>query len=308
MIVFRPLTIRAAELTSSTVSYPDTGETAWVTATSYVVGDTRSYTIDGLLMKFECIQNHTSSATNAPKAYPNENAFWLDLGAVNRYRMFHLERNNQTEGASPLVVEITPNMRFGGLAISRVEADELRVEVYDGATQIYDTSHTLVSRVVSGWFDWLYQPFRFINNFIVLDLPILTTAKLKLTFTKATGNVKVGPMVLGIPYTIGKTQYKARARGQNFTTVERAFDGTAKITRRRSIPKTSQVVAVEKSDLDKGRNLINELNGVVTVWSGLSNPLDGYFNSIFVIGFYRDTEYSIDHPEVVFLNMEIEGI
>lgn len=308
MNVFRPLTIRAAELTSSTVSYPDTGETAWATSTSYSVGDTVSYTIDGLIMKFECIQAHTSSSANAPVAYPNENAYWTDLGAVNRYRMFHLERNNQTEGTSPLVVEITPNARYGGVAISRAEADDVRIEVYDGATSIYDQTHDLIDRTVLSWSDYFYQPFRQIENFIVLDLPVLTTAKLKLTFSRATGNVKVGPTVLGMPFNIGDTQYKARARGQNFTSVERAFDGTAKITQRRSIPKTSQVVVVQKDDLDNVRNLINELNGVVTVWSGLSNPLDGYFNSIFIIGFYRDTEFNIDHPTIVYLNLELEGM
>lgn len=308
MNTFRPLTIRAAELTSSTVSYPDTGETAWATATGYVVGDTVSYTVDGLIMKFECKVNHTSSASNVPVAYPNENAQWLDLGAVNRYRMFHLERNNQTEGASPLVVEIEHGARFGGVAVSRVEADELRIEVYDGATSIYDETYDMVDRTVYGWTDYFYQPFRYISNFLAMDLPVLTTAKLKLTFTRATGNVKVGPTVTGMPFNLGDTQYKARARGQNFTTVDRAFDGTAKITQRRSIPKTSQTVVLRKDDLNKVRDLINELNGVVTVWAGLSNPLDGYFNSIFVIGFYRDTEFSIDHPDLVYLNLELEGM
>jgi hypothetical protein len=259
-------------------------------------------------MKFECIQNHTSSASNAPAAYPDENAYWTDLGAVNRYRMFHLERNNQTEGASPLVVEVTPGARFGGVAISRAEADDVQIEVYDGATSIYDETYDLIDRTVLGWADYFYQPFRQIQNFIVMDLPVLTTAKLKLTFTKATGNVKVGPTVIGMPYKLGGTQYKARARGQNFTSVERAFDGTAKITHRRSIPKTSQTVVIDKINLDKARELINELNGVVTVWAGLSNPLDGYFNSIFIIGFYRDTEFSLDHPEICYLNIELEGI
>jgi hypothetical protein len=40
----------------------------------------------------------------------------------------------------------------------------------------------------------------------------------------------------------------------------------------------------------------------------LANPLDGYFNTLFLIGVYKDEEWSIDHPNDGFLNLEIEGI
>lgn len=308
MITWKPLTIRAAQLDSSTVPYPDTGETAWVTSTAYVAGDTVSYEIDGLIRKFECKTNHTSGAGNAPKAYPNENAQWLDLGAVNRYAMFHLEWDAQTVATSPLVVECTPGERFGGVAFGNVEADSVRVEVYDDAVQLYDQTYELKSRDVYSWSDWLFQPFRQIKNYIVLDLPSLTTATLKLTFARATGDVKVGVVCMGMPFELGGTQYRARARKLNFTQFVRDDFGTVRIVPRRSIPKINVNVVFDKKKLDQVRGLVSELNGVVTVWSGLANPLDGYFGTLFLIGVYKDEEWSLDHPNNGFLNLEIEGI
>lgn len=308
MITWKPITIRAAELDSSTIPYPDTGETAWASGVGYVAGNTVSYTIDGLIRKFECKTNHTSSASNAPKAYPDENAQWLDLGAVNRYAMFHLEWNAQTSGASPLVVEFTPGERIGGLGIGNVVADSVQIEVLDGATVLYDQEYQLKSRDVFGWQDWLFQPFRQLENYLVLDLPSLTTAQIRLTFTKASGNVLVGAICVGMPSELGDTQYRARSRKLNFTTFTRDNFGGVKITPRRSVPKVTATVVFEKERLNQVRGLVNELNGVVTVWSGLANPLDGYFNTLFLIGVYKDEEWSIDHPNHGYLNLEIEGI
>lgn len=309
MITWEPVVVRAAQLTSSTVPYPDTGETAWVTATAYVAGDTRSHEVDGLLHKFEVKQNHTSSASNAPKAFPNENAYWTDLGAVNRYKMFLLERNQQTESASPLVVEITPGERVGAIAASRIVADSLQVQVYDGATLLYDETHDLIDRTVYGWQDWLFQPFRQRANFIAVNLPVLTTATVKLTFTKASGNVKVGPTCIGMPFNVGDMEFKPQIRERNFTVVERDAFGNATFDIKLSVPQTSGRLTLKKARINQVMGLIDSLNGRVTCWSGLDdNVTDDYFNALFLIGFYRRKEYILEGKQHFAIDIDIEGI
>lgn len=309
MNVITPLTIRTSELTSSTVAYPDAGETAWSSAAvAYAVGQTVSYLTEGLIHKFECKTAHTSSASNFPAPYPNETSNWLDLGAVNRFNMFHLERNTQTIAASPLVVEISPDAHVGAVGLGKVEADSAKIEVYDGSTLIYTSTQDLIDRTVASWYDYFYLPFRQIENTIFYDLPILKTAKIKVTLTKATGSVKVGFCVLGVPFNIGETQYKATARLLNFSEISRDAFGEAKITKRRSIPKTSQVVVIEKENLNKAIDIFKQLNAEVALWYGISNPLDGYFNSVFIIGVYKDIEFSMELPKHVFASLELEQI
>jgi hypothetical protein len=57
MNVVSPLTIRAVQLTSSTIPYPDTGETAWSSASvAYALNDTVAHELDGLIHKFKSQQ------------------------------------------------------------------------------------------------------------------------------------------------------------------------------------------------------------------------------------------------------------
>ena len=309
MNVVKPITIRAAQLTSSTVPYPDTGETAWSSAAvAYAVGATVSYTVDGLIRKFECKTAHTSNATNFPVPYPNETANWLDLGAVNRYNMFHLERNTQTVANSPYVFEITPGDRFGALGFGGVEADSIRVEVYNGATQIYDTTRDMIDRSVASWYDFFYQPLRQVRSAAFFDLPVSTTYKAKVTMTKASGQVKCGLFVAGMPLEIGDTEYRAGARILNFSEISRDVFGEAKITKRRSIPKTVQNVIIKKERLNAVIEIFNDLNAEVALWSGLSNPLDAFFDGLFIIGFYKDIDFSIDNAAEASAGIELEQI
>lgn len=309
MNVTKPITIRAAQLNSSTVPYPDTGETAWSSASvAYAVGATVSYTVGGLIQKFECKTAHTSSATNFPVPFPNETANWLDLGAANRYNMFHLERNTQTVADSPYIFEVTPGARYGAIGFGNVEADTIRVEIYDGASQIYDSTRDMIDRSVASWYDFFYQPLRQIRIAAFFDLPVSTSYKAKITMTKAVGKVKCGLFVAGMPLEIGDTLYKAGARLLNFSEISRDVFGEAKITKRRSIPKTVQNVLIQKERLNSVIEIFNDLNAEVALWSGLSNPLDAYFDGLFIIGYYRDIDFSIDSALEASAGIELEQI
>lgn len=311
MNTLRPITIRAAQVTTSTIPYPDTGETAWSgSSVGYVLGDTVSYTVDGLIQKFECIVAHTSSATNYPVPYPNETVNWLDLGAANRYNMFHLERNTQSiETSSPLTVEINTGERVGMVAIGNIEANEVTLYVYDSsAALVYSETKDLINRTITGWFDYFYQPFLQVENTLFTNIPINITHTHKLTFTKVTGSVKVGSVVMGMPFKVGISRVGAQARRMNFSTIDRDFDGESKITIRRSIPKTSQEVVIDKSNLNSVAKLVDDLNGVVTVWTALTDPTDGFFNTFFIIGYYRDVTYNAQHPRHCISTFELEAI
>src|SRR5574340_707099 len=161
MITARPISIRDSQITSSSVAYPDTGETLWANAAVYAVGDTVSYYIssDTLYHKFECKTAHTAATgTNEPQAYPDDetNTWWTDLGAVNKFAPFQLERNTQNNATSPYTVEINPGERFTAIAISNTIADSVTLEVYDStATLISTETKQLLVRDVYSWYDWL---------------------------------------------------------------------------------------------------------------------------------------------------------
>ncbi|MDC8446462.1 MAG: hypothetical protein LV471_11120 [Nitrosomonas sp.] len=311
MIAGRPVIIRDAQITASSVAYPDTGETAWASGQSYVVGDARSYLIGDLYHKFECIQAHTSSAANAPEAFPDDetNGYWIDLGAVNKMAPFQLDRNTQNNAASPYSVSVDPGERFTVIAIGNIIADEVTLEIYDDTPALVRTeTKRLLVRDVFSWYDWLYQSHRQIKKTIFTNLPAVSTHTFKLIFTRDAGNVRVGHIIPGVSFDIGQAQYKAKVKRENFSTFVRTFDGEAKIKKRRNVTGNVLQLIQNKGRVDTIKNLMDDLNGQVTFWAGLVETTDGYFESLFTIGLYKEYSYSIDYPLQAVADIEIQEL
>ena len=311
MITLDPIDIRAGMVTSSTVAYPDTGETAWTgSSNAYALGDTVSYLVGTDYYRFECILAHTSSATNFPVPKPNETTHWLDLGFANKWAMFQLERNTQTiETSSPLIVAVDPGDRVGVIGIGNIVSDSVQLDIYDAmGVLVTSTTKSLMARSVSSWYSYLYQPFRQIKDTLFSDLPINEDYTFKLTFTKASGSVKVGAVACGMPFDIGLASQSGKIRRLNFSTFDRDFDGETTITLRRNAPKVSLNLLIDKHDLNGVIKIIDDLNGVVTIWAGMVETTDGYFESVFLLGLYKDIEYSLDYPDHAIASIEIEAL
>lgn len=311
MITIIPITIRGAMVTSSTVPYPDTGETAWVTSTAYAVGDTVSYLIGDLYHKFECIQAHTSDSAKLPEAFPDDetNAYWIDLGAVNKYKMFQLERSGQTvETTSPLTVEVDPGEMVGSVALDGLVGDDVTLEVYNTTPTLVKTeTKSLLDRVVTDWYDWTYKPYRQVSKTVFNDLPLDPTYTFKIIITRATGDVKCGAVVAGVPFEIGKTLVGTDGGFLNFSSFDRTFDGETKIRLRQRVPENKHKLFIKKEKFNATLQMFADLNGVVTVWMGLSDTVDDYFESTFIVGLYKDFDYSIEEHGIS-ASALIEGI
>ena len=311
MITLNPIVVRGAMVTSSTIPALEADETAWTTAV-YALGDTVSYAIGTLTHKFECKLAHTGASDKLPEAFPDDetNQYWIDLGAINRYAMFQLERNTQSiETTSPLIVEVDPSGRVGAMGIGNIVADDVTLDTYDsGAVLVATETKLLLSRSVAGWYDYFYQPFRQVKDTLFSGLPVNSTYTFKLTFTKLSGDIKVGSVTPGVAFDIGIAQHQAKVRRLNFSGFTRTFDGETKITRRRSVPKTQLKLLIDKAKVNGVQSLMDDLNGVVAPWAGIVETTDGYFESVFVVGLYKDFEIALDHPDHAIANIEIEGM
>jgi hypothetical protein len=56
-------------------------------------------------------------------------AFWLDVGATMRYKMFDLDRNSQTVSTSPMTTVVTPGERVNSLGLVGMVGNILSVKV-----------------------------------------------------------------------------------------------------------------------------------------------------------------------------------
>lgn len=311
MITLNPIVIRGAAVTSSTIPALEADEVAWTTSV-YAVGDTVSYAIGTLTYKFECKLAHTGAAGKEPEAFPDDeaNLYWIDLGAINRYAMFQLERNTQSiETASPLIVEVNPGDRVGAVGLGNLVADDVTLDIYDsGAALVSTETKQLLTRYVYDGYDYFFTPFRQVKDTIFDGLAMNTTHTFKLTFTKASGSIKVGSVTPGTPFNIGSAQYQAKVRRLNFSSFTRTFDGETKITLRRSVPKVTLRLIIDKARVNAVQALIDDLNGVVAPWAGIVETTDGYFESVFIVGLYKDFQISLDYPNHAVADIEIEAM
>lgn len=315
MITARLIDIFDGQITSSTVPFPDTGETI-LTATSYAVGDTASYLMpDGVYHKVECksaVTVNFSTAATLPEPWPDDddNSYWIDLGYVNKLAPFQRDRNTQNDAASPYVVDINPGGRVTVIGINNVLADSVTVENYNASATLLKTQTVqLLTRKVSSWKDWLFQQATQRKKYIFIGLPIASTNTFKLTFTRAAGNVKVGNIVCGISHEIGIAQLKGKVRNENYTVFNADEFGETKIVKRRNIPELDFTLAQKKGRVNSINSLItNDLNGEITLWAGTTDTSDDYFENLMLIGMCMEYNYTMDSKDYAMADIEIRGM
>lgn len=307
--VITPIDINNTVMTSSSIVEPDAGEAAWLVGTTYALGDT-VYKSDTHIMYESLINSNIGNdpANEVQNDVDNPPTKWLEVGRTNRWQMFNLYRNNQSVATSPLVVVLTPGTRINALGAFGLEAETIEISISVGVDVVYTYEADLNTREVLDYYDYCYEPFSNKPSMVVFDLPPITDAVITITLSSDTGTVKCGSLAVGNYTNIGDVQYGAQSDVLNFSRIDRAFDGTALLKQRRSIPKTIQRVFTDKSRTNKVRNLRTELNAVPAVWAGIDQTDDQYFEPLLVLGIYKRFTMNLDHPEALILEVEVEEI
>ena len=298
-------------LTSSTVAEPDTtrtpAEATWVAATSYTVGQrvirlTTHMVYENILAGV----NATLPETDAALATPTR---WVRKGATNRYAMLDTLRNSKTTTASPLTVVITPGVRIDSIGLAGIVADTVTISMTSSGSTVYSVTRNLSTREILNWYDYFFDQFTTAPSVAYFDIPPYTNGIITITVSDSSGAVSLGAVVIGPQTYIGQIQYNAESDEQNFSRIDRTFDGTATLIQRRSIPKVNGSVWSEKNNTNKVRALRTKLNAVPAFWSGLDDlNSDGYFDALLVIGIYKQFKINVDSPMHTVINLEIEEI
>jgi hypothetical protein len=295
------------DMVTSTVAEPDAGESAWNAATNYALNDIVIRTTTH--KKYINIQAGVDATFPEVDAALDEPTRWIETGSTNRYAMFDTLRNTQTETTSPLSIVLVPGTRVNSIGMLAMEAEEITIKVANGYEQIYSYTQNLNSREVLDWYDFFFEPFSNTPNVVKFDLPPYTAGNITVTLTSSTGTVKCGAVIMGNYTDIGDLVYGARISANNFSRIDREFDGTAVLVQRQTKPKLSGTTFFNKSQTNKILALKATLNAKPTVWSGLNaDNTDGYFDGLVILGIYKIFDVDIAYPEKAKLDIELEEI
>lgn len=228
MLMIEPVTVAAGQMTASTI--PENDYAAWSGATTYALGARviKSHRI------WESVQggnlNHDPDLGDA--------AWWLDVGATNRWRAFDGQLQPLSTLGSTIQYTLTLTKKIDAIALFGLVGATVRILIKDGAavTQ-YDQTFQLASeRIIAGWWDWFFEPFSLVQSLIVQDLPGFVGWSMEITIDGA-GTLGVGEILIGKSITLGTalvgTQVGFRSYSikevdewGGFTIVKRGFSRT----------------------------------------------------------------------------------
>ena len=302
MKVIPPLTITNSILTSSSVAEPAAGETAWNSATNYTVGTQVIRTTT-----HKIYQNLIAGIdAGLPESTP---ARWVEVGTTNKWAMFDLLRNTQTSlAATSLTVVLNPVVRVNSLAVLGVVADSVTITMVASSVTVYTTTVNLVARNTTTYTDYFFGTFGKNPSLVLIDLPPYSSSTITITFNKASGTILCGACVVGNYVDLGDTQVNAQSDSLNFSTIARDTFGGAILNPKRSIPKTNQTTFINKTSVNKIRDVRELLNAVPAVWTGVDDSTDGYFEALLILGIYKRFTIDLTYNEYAIVTLELEEI
>lgn len=303
MKVIPPFSITSSNLTSSTVPEPSTGETLWVSGTTY--------TVNQEVIRTETHRKYIRTVAGGGTTPPETDLInWRDNGPTNRYAMFDQNRNLATDaGSGSMTVVIAPGKRFDSIAVLGVEAKTVHITVTKDGSTIFDSGiKNMSGRNTTTWYQYFFGEFSYIPSLILQNIPPVSGATVTITFSNDSGNAKCSTVVIGMGIYIGAIQYNAKSDALNFSKIERDDFGGSILVPRRSVPRTDQVVFANKEITNVIRKVRSDLNAKPALWCGLDDITDEYAEALLIFGIYKKFEIDVDHPTKTSVNLELEEV
>jgi hypothetical protein len=306
MNILSPLTVTDAMVAAGTsIAEPAAGETAWVSAGTYIVGDLRIRATTHQV--YECALGHTG-ITALPENDPTR---WLNKSPTQRWAPFDIYVSTAAKTVTSMTYVLLPGY-FNAVALYGLTGSNITVSIKDAPAGATIFSHTSsLSEDPPGWYEFLFSPLKLMTKLILKNLPIRPNAELTIAVTTGAGNpVAIGMINVGDYRALagdgewGGTQFGASAEpiSYSYTTVNP--DGTTAIVRRTSATGMRATVMLPRDQADRALALIQEVLDVPVSW--VASDIPGYAGlNVFGLGSASVNYDGYNHAS---LNLNVKGL
>ncbi len=267
-LVLMPTTITDAMLTSCSIAEPAAGETAWISAASYEIGDYRIRTTTH--RTYKCAVAHTGRTT-LPEDDPT---YWYDDGPTIKWAAFDALTSTAAEYTGTLTFVLHPGF-FTAVCVEAAYGSQIDAVIKDqtGGTTI----KTYTASLVGPWHgvaDFYWGAARYSTKHIITDILCYPNAELTITITGAPGSpaspVSVGAIRIGrfMPLLIGDwggTEHGASVKPVNFDYVDVRRDGSWRVTPGRKATDIAFTAKVPQEDADYAIGVIQSIQGATFI-------------------------------------------
>lgn len=268
-----PIAVTDAMLTSSTIAEPAAGETAWVSAGTYVVGDLRIRSTTHQVYK--CVQGHTGRAA-LPEA---DNAYWLAVYATQKWAMFDAFASTQSAAVTSMAAVLRPGIA-NAVALINVDAVTATLVLKDApGGAVVDTRVIDLVEYPLDWYDWAFGAIKTKTKVVIDNLMIYADPEISITLTSSAGvAVKCGLVAVGDYRNLlddadfGGAQYGATASPTTFSYINADEYGNTVIKRRGSASDMRVQVIIPKSNSDAAFASLQSVLDVPVIVSASQGP------------------------------------
>lgn len=294
--VIRPNLVTDSNFVSSNIAEND--HAVYSAATTYALG-ARVIVTTGHHKIYESLV--ANNLNNFPPTSPDQ---WLEVGPTNRWAAFDSSGGTRIMGSNTIEFSVTGN-RLGSLALLEIDALSVRIRAstaLDGT--YYDKTYPLPDlAVVSNWYEYLYQPIQLKREVIVNDIPPITGSTYTVTVT-GNGPISLGTFVIGNRIEFGFTQYNASIGIIDYSRKEADEFGRQILVKRAFSKRMDVRVYLEAGNTDAVARLLADLRATVALYVAANNTYD----SLTILGFYRDFSIDIAFPTQTIASLQIESI
>lgn len=166
----------------------------------------------------------------------------------------------------------------------------------------------LTTREVIDGYTYFFEPFSTRISNVVFDVPAYSDIIVTITLTDTSGNVKIGSCILGTNVYLGAVLTHARSDGINFSSITRDLYGNATLVPRRTVPKTNQTLTLDSSRVNRVMAARTALNATPCLWTGLDDSTSDWFETLVILGVYKQFEIEIVTNDKALVTLELEEI
>lgn len=303
--VMVPIAITDAMIMAGTsVAEPAAGESAWVSAASYTVG--QEFVRSTTHRVYECSVAHTGR-TALPEV---DLGYWFDVGPTQRYAPFDDYTNTKSRAVTSITYVLQPGF-LNGLALYGLEGGEYAITIKDmpGGSVIKYESGDLFEQA-AGFYELLFSPLLQRTQMSFDGIPITPTAEVTITITSAVGQpvaigtIKVGDWRLFMGAgNFGGMQYGAESDRTVYSFRKYAIDGTYQTIKRPSSRDVRATVVIDAEEAMYADAILNEIIDTAVPFEASGLARYGYLNTLgFVTGSIRADSFGTTS-----LNLTIKG-
>jgi hypothetical protein len=275
----------------------------WDVATTYHKGDLVIIDSCGSTV-YESLVN--SNLGNSPSESPLE---WLPIGTSNYFAMFDEKNGTQTTNPESIEVVIGFDSLVNAVGLVNVECTEARFQVWaDGLDYTVDTptiDYTVNMRDigVSDWYEYVTYNITQVKNFVNFEINTFVGGTGKLTLSYPSGTAKLGSLVYGNKYEIGKTVHGLTAGIKDYSTKETDIFGDYTVIEREFKDTIRTSVIVDNGKTRQVKDILAQYRSMPLLWQGADN-----YEVSATYGYYLSFNITLESPAWSRLDLEIQGL